>query len=62
MSIWQGNGAAREVKFKDWIRALSAIAPVSTNNSNRCLPQTPPAQNTAQSALGQAIQPNAGQP
>ena len=53
----QGNGATREVKFKGLDKGLyQPIAPVSTNNSNSVPPQTPPAQNTAQSALGQAIQ------
>ena len=54
----QGNGATREVKFKGLDKGLyQPIAPLSTNNNSKSVPpQTPPAQNTAQSALGQAIQ------
>ena len=52
----QGNGATREVKFKGLDNGLyQPIAPVL--NPQAAAPQTPPpAQNSSQSALGQAIQ------
>ncbi len=52
----QGNGATREVKFKGLDNGLyQPIAPVL--NPQAATPQTPaPAQNSSQSALGQAIQ------
>ena len=52
----QGNGATREVKFKGLDNGLyQPITPVL--NPQAATPQTPaPAQNSSQSALGQAIQ------
>ena len=52
----QDNGATREVKFKGLDNGLyQSIAPVL--NPQAATPQTPtPAQNSSQSALGQAIQ------
>ena len=56
----QGNGATREVKFKGLEKGLyQPIEPVSNSSNNAVAPQTQtqaPAQNSTQSALGQAIQ------
>ena len=54
----QGNGATREVKFKGLEKGLyQPIEPVSSSSNNTVAPQAQaPAQNSTQSALGQAIQ------
>ncbi|MGE8644820.1 type II secretion system protein N [Acinetobacter vivianii] len=52
----QGNGATREVKFKGLDNGLYQPAAPVLNNGSSVPPAAAPAQNSPQSALGQAIQ------